>query len=147
MRERLARLPGRCADHAESICGPLLKVVIVQRLPSLPIRMVFWEDPYTTSKSLSDHPRKIQSDGFISVVQALENLFYQRGSLTLLYNSRGVGKSTGRASWTGEAERKDYQAIVDWVIANHRTLALGRTDGDINVTSRLVLYCCVSIFL
>lgn len=109
--------------------------------------MVFWEDPYTTSKSLSDHPRKIQSDGFISVVQALENLFYQRGSLTLLYNSRGVGKSTGRASWTGEAERKDYQAIVDWVIANHRTLALGRTDGDINVTSRLVLYCCVSIFL
>ncbi|GHJ85935.1 hypothetical protein NliqN6_2337 [Naganishia liquefaciens] len=81
--------------------------------------------------SLNDH-----------VVQALKDVLCQRSVSVLLYNSRGVGKSSGRASWTGEAERKDYQAVVDWVVDNHRTLAPDRAHEGIDVPSRLVVYCC-----
>ncbi|CAD6898840.1 unnamed protein product [Tilletia caries] len=32
----------------------------------------------------------------------------------LTFNSRGVGRSTGRASWTGASESEDYQHVLSW---------------------------------
>lgn len=86
----------------------------------------------------------VESDVPVSLVQALKNLFCQRGIPVVLYNSRGVGKSSGRASWTGEAERKDYQAVVEWVTDNHPSAPGSEAEGS-KVVSRLVIYCCVSI--
>ncbi|CAO1638767.1 unnamed protein product [Sympodiomycopsis kandeliae] len=35
------------------------------------------------------------------------------GYRTVRFNSRGVGQSGGKGSWTGEAEANDYQCVVD----------------------------------
>lgn len=90
-----------------------------------------------------------------SVVQALKDTLCRNGIKVLLYNSRGVGRSRGRASWTGEPERKDYQAVTDWLISTEAKLI--RTEaklldtevkevGDSTVHTRktLEVFCCVS---
>lgn len=46
------------------------------------------------------------------VVVAVANTLLQRGYRVIRFNSRGVGSSQGKASWTGEAEAADFQAIV-----------------------------------
>ncbi|KAF9976392.1 hypothetical protein BGZ73_008670 [Actinomortierella ambigua] len=38
-------------------------------------------------------------------------------------NFRGCGKSGGRTSWTGEAEREDYQTVIDFLQSNATTLS------------------------
>jgi len=43
-----------------------------------------------------------------TVYQALS----ARGFQTVRYNSRGVGDSGGKASWTGETEAADFQVGV-----------------------------------
>ncbi|KAG9072555.1 hypothetical protein KI688_000326 [Linnemannia hyalina] len=37
------------------------------------------------------------------------------------FNFRGCGKSKGRTSWFGEAEREDYQTVVDFLQSGSRT--------------------------
>jgi predicted acyl esterase len=61
-----------------------------------------------------------------------------RGITTLVYNSRGTGSSTGRASWTGEAERRDYGAVVEWLVTSE-------TKSRALITDRVKLLCCVSL--
>ena len=39
-----------------------------------------------------------------------------KGYHVLRYNSRGVGASTGRASFTGFSEVEDLEAVVQWVL-------------------------------
>jgi len=38
---------------------------------------------------------------------------------------RGSGKSKGKTSWTGEAERQDYQTVVDFLQSGTRATPLG----------------------
>ncbi|KAL9934759.1 hypothetical protein V8E36_006534 [Tilletia maclaganii] len=52
------------------------------------------------------------------VVCALaELLMVKRHIQVVTFNSRGVGSSTGKASWTGATECEDYQRVVDWATA------------------------------
>jgi hypothetical protein len=76
-----------------------------------------------------------------SVVQALKDTLCREGVPVLLYNSRGVGKSSGRASWTGEPERKDYQAVTDWLV-NFKAKDILDFSGETKRT--LEVFCCVS---
>ena len=39
-----------------------------------------------------------------------------KGYHVLRYNSRGVGTSTGRASFTGFSEVEDLEAVVQWAL-------------------------------
>lgn len=39
-----------------------------------------------------------------------------KGYYVLRYNSRGVGASTGRASFTGLSEVEDLEAVVQWAL-------------------------------
>lgn len=39
-----------------------------------------------------------------------------KGYHVLRYNSRGVGASTGRASFTGFSEVEDLEAVVQWAL-------------------------------
>ncbi|KAJ9107272.1 hypothetical protein QFC21_000719 [Naganishia friedmannii] len=73
------------------------------------------------------------------VVQALKDTLCRQGISVLLYNSRGVGKSRGRASWTGEPERKDYQAVADWLIKSKAKEIFG-TPGKMKRNFELL--CC-----
>ncbi|GJJ68806.1 hypothetical protein EMPS_01152 [Entomortierella parvispora] len=41
------------------------------------------------------------------------------------FNFRGSGKSKGKTSWTGEAERQDYQTVVDFLQSGTRATPLG----------------------
>lgn len=67
---------------------------------------------------------------------ALIEPFISRNYYVLRYNSRGVGASTGRASFTGFSEVEDLKTTVEW--------ALG-TDPDIR--SLVILVCvCLNMF-
>jgi hypothetical protein len=44
--------------------------------------------------------------------------FCQRGFNVILLNSRGVGGSTGRASFTGLPEAEDLKEVVKWLMEN-----------------------------
>lgn len=52
------------------------------------------------------------------VVVSVANALLQHGYRVIRFNSRGVGSSQGKASWTGEAEAADFQAIVQQGAAN-----------------------------
>lgn len=73
------------------------------------------------------------------VVQTLKDTLCREGVPVLLYNSRGVGKSSGRASWTGEPERKDYQAVTDWLV-NFKAKDILDFSGETKRT--LEVFCC-----
>jgi alpha/beta superfamily hydrolase len=44
--------------------------------------------------------------------------FSRRGFNVILLNSRGVGGSTGRASFTGLPEAEDFKEVVKWFMQN-----------------------------
>ncbi|KAF9581973.1 hypothetical protein BGW38_000825 [Lunasporangiospora selenospora] len=46
------------------------------------------------------------------------------------FNFRGCGKSKGRTSWTGEAEREDYQTVIDFLQSGSRSGTFQRKDGE-----------------
>ncbi|KAJ7659960.1 Alpha/Beta hydrolase protein [Mycena rosella] len=52
----------------------------------------------------------------------MEPLLHARGYHVLRYNSRGVGRSTGWASFTGVSEAADLEALIAWAT---------RTVGDV----------------
>ena len=47
---------------------------------------------------------------------ALVEPLTSRNYHVLRYNSRGVGASTGRASFTGFSEVEDLEAVVQWTL-------------------------------
>ena len=66
----------------------------------------------------------------------------------LRYNSRGVGASTGRASFTGFSEVEDLVMVVQWVldrIPDIRSLVIlvwfffNVLDGELTCTGRVIL--------
>ncbi|TFK28410.1 alpha/beta-hydrolase [Coprinopsis marcescibilis] len=52
------------------------------------------------------------------VLRSLDGVLKQAGYHVLRYNSRAVGRSTGRSSFTGFDEAKDLEAIVEWASEN-----------------------------
>jgi len=50
------------------------------------------------------------------VLLSLQDSLQAKGYRVLRYNSRGVGRSTGWASFTGFSEAKDLEALIKWVI-------------------------------
>ncbi|KAJ6494722.1 Alpha/Beta hydrolase protein [Mycena vitilis] len=50
------------------------------------------------------------------VLHLLEGSLHARGYHVVRYNSRGVGKSTGWASFTGLSEAGDLAALVEWAM-------------------------------
>ena len=48
------------------------------------------------------------------VLQILTDPLLERGYDVLRYNSRGVGNSTGWASFTGSREAEDLKELVQW---------------------------------
>ncbi|KAI8337467.1 Alpha/Beta hydrolase protein [Chlamydoabsidia padenii] len=51
-----------------------------------------------------------------NVVVALQKSLMNKGYITASFNFRGSGNSTGRTSWTGIPEQKDYKAVVDYLL-------------------------------
>ncbi|CAO3577946.1 unnamed protein product [Absidia cylindrospora] len=56
-----------------------------------------------------------------NVAIALQKGFVDRGYTAVSFNFRGCGKSTGKTSWTGMSEQKDYQAVVDYLMKRDNT--------------------------
>ncbi|KAI9308575.1 Alpha/Beta hydrolase protein [Cunninghamella echinulata] len=54
-----------------------------------------------------------------NVVVKLHKYFSEKGFLTTSFNFRGSGKSSGRTSWTGAPEQKDYQAVINHLLHNN----------------------------
>ncbi|KAL1745594.1 Alpha/Beta hydrolase protein [Schizophyllum fasciatum] len=50
------------------------------------------------------------------VVGAVEGVLIGKGYHVIRYNSRGVGRSTGRVSSTGMAEGEDLEGVVRWAL-------------------------------
>ncbi|TRM65064.1 Alpha/Beta hydrolase protein [Schizophyllum amplum] len=50
------------------------------------------------------------------VLGIVKDALLLKGYHVLRYNSRGVGRSTGRASFTGLAEGEDLEALVRWAL-------------------------------
>lgn len=51
-----------------------------------------------------------------NVVIAIQRHFVSKGYITACINFRGCGKSQGKTSWTGQAERDDYMSLVDYLL-------------------------------
>ncbi|KAI9359452.1 Alpha/Beta hydrolase protein [Pilaira anomala] len=51
-----------------------------------------------------------------NVVSAVQRHFVSKGYLTCCMNFRGSGLSEGRTSWTGIAEKEDYESVLDYLI-------------------------------
>ncbi|KDQ14897.1 hypothetical protein BOTBODRAFT_332362 [Botryobasidium botryosum FD-172 SS1] len=71
------------------------------------------------------------------VLHSLSNTLLSQGFHVVRFNSRGVGRSTGRASFTGLPEARDLQDVVQWSmnqVPNVGTLALvGYSHGCLPV--------------
>jgi uncharacterized protein len=72
-----------------------------------------------------------------SVIDSLIEPLHDRGYHVLCYNSRGVGKSTGWASFTGLSEGKDLEAIVQWGLQ-----AVSKVQSLVVIVSSLKIYPC-----
>ncbi|KAI8602115.1 hypothetical protein EDD21DRAFT_372744 [Dissophora ornata] len=59
------------------------------------------------AKTTAGLPKKSQSSS--------KNRPVPLSSVICAFNFRGCGKSKGKTSWTGEAEREDYQTIIDFL--------------------------------
>ncbi|CAO3648812.1 unnamed protein product [Cunninghamella blakesleeana] len=51
-----------------------------------------------------------------NVVVNLHKSFTEKGFLTVSFNFRGSGKSSGRTSWTGIPEQNDYQSVINYFL-------------------------------
>ncbi|ORZ36207.1 Alpha/Beta hydrolase protein [Catenaria anguillulae PL171] len=64
-----------------------------------------------------------------NVVRELAASFGHLGASTLRYNMRGVGKSSGRTSWTAEPEACDLAALIEWWTQDSPTTPWTAPDG------------------
>lgn len=78
------------------------------------------DSPTSRSLAVIAHPY-----GFLGgtqhdhVVVATARRLARLGITALTYDSRGCGASSGRASWRGEAERRDYERMIEWLVERH----------------------------
>jgi hypothetical protein len=70
------------------------------------------EDPYVPSLSYRHQYADIQRRVLMTIIPSLLSRDYH----VLCYNSRGVGRSTGWASFTGFSEAEDLKALVKWTM-------------------------------
>jgi len=68
------------------------------------------------------------------VANLAESLHDSKAYSIMKFNSRGVGESTGRASFTGLSEADDLRALVDWCIERYKDIQ------DIVIIVRLAFY-------
>lgn len=54
------------------------------------------------------------------LVVSLARRFAQLGITSLTYDSRGYGKSQGRATWRGQQERQDCERVIEWFVAREK---------------------------
>lgn len=54
------------------------------------------------------------------VITAIQQHFLSLGYLTVCINFRGCGKSKGKTSWTGMAERDDYISVMEYLLADNQ---------------------------
>lgn len=77
------------------------------------------------------------------VLQTIVSPLHAQGYDVLRYNSRGVGQSTGRSSWTGKSEAQDLQELIQWAVmsmSSVRSLVLvGYSYGSLIVSLHPVL--------
>jgi len=77
------------------------------------------------------------------VLRYFFDLLHTRGFCILLYNSRGVGKSSGWPSLSGLQEGKDLQEVVQWGLSRvpgvHHVLFIGYSYGSLIVSQHPVL--------
>ena|SRR6266540_6144991 len=69
----------------------------------------------------------------ISALSLLVEPLLAKNYHVIQYNSRGVGKSSGWASFTGFSEAQDLQEVVNW--------AIGKLS---DVQSLVVVVCCLT---
>lgn len=76
-------------------------------------------------------------------IQTIVKLLIRQNIYVVYYNSRGVGKSTGRASFTGRQEGEDLQELIQQFLHNesHITsvIILGYSHGSLIATLHPVL--------
>jgi len=69
------------------------------------------------------------------VLLSLMEPLHAKGYHVLRYNSRGVGRSTGWASFTGSSEASDLDALIEWAIATvgdvRSVVVLGYSYGSL----------------
>ncbi|KAI5828114.1 alpha/beta-hydrolase [Schizophyllum commune Tattone D] len=77
------------------------------------------------------------------VVGIAKDVLLEQGYHVLRYNSRGVGRSTGRASFSGLAEGEDLEAVVQWMLSripNAETVTIaGYSHGSLIASLHPVL--------
>jgi hypothetical protein len=72
-----------------------------------------------------------------SVLESLEEPLLRKGYHVVRYNSRGVGRSRGRSSFTGDAEAKDLEEVVAWA------MSLLPNVSSVAIAVRRSIYCYV----
>jgi len=77
------------------------------------------------------------------VLLSLMEPLHERGYHVLQYNSRGVGRSTGWASFTGSSEASDLAALIEWALATVTdvcsVVVLGYSHGSLIASLQPVL--------
>jgi hypothetical protein len=105
---------------------------------SLPSTLLFTIS-YSNSMSCSTALRNCRT------LSLLSSTFLSRGYHVLRYNSRGVGSSTGWASFTGLKEAKDLEGVVKWGVeeVNKENGKEGVKEVVIAVSLAFLLYRCL----
>ncbi|KAK2463445.1 hypothetical protein APHAL10511_004531 [Amanita phalloides] len=79
----------------------------------------------------------------VPVLGMLTKSLGNKGFHTVRFNSRGVGSSTGRATFTGMEEGKDLEAVVQWAISRvtdvERLVLIGYSHGGLIVSLHPIL--------
>ena len=79
------------------------------------------------------HPYSVLG-GCQGLMKGIARGLSNRGFLSVTFDMRGVGRSTGRASLTGSSEIRDIIAVCKWVCQNlaaNRILLVGSSAGII----------------
>lgn len=70
--------------------------------------------------------------GCQGLLKGMANLLTAKGYLTVTFDQRGAGRSTGRSTFTGSAEVNDVVAVCRWVaekFPNSSILLVGSSAG------------------
>jgi len=72
--------------------------------------------------------------GCQALLKGIASELASKGFKSVTFDTRGAGKSTGRATLTGFAEVKDVVAVCRWLCQNvdaHRILLVGSSAGKV----------------
>ncbi|KAI8098880.1 Alpha/Beta hydrolase protein [Halteromyces radiatus] len=100
---------------------PTKTVFIDSDKASIEVRLGYTKSTTTTAPAIIiSHPYgPLGGNIYNNVVMALQKSLMNKGFTTASLNFRGCGNSTGKTSWTGLPEQKDYQAVVNYLLTNN----------------------------